>query len=209
MWIIRKPSRPWYELSGTHLAINMSCREPILLVFREAAVPWIFPCFCCFCHGPDEAHFGQRQQTCLGKLVFAASVKDPMKLTLIKGSKHAFGSRFLLPPPRIQRNSLCQRQQTWLRKQVFAASASNPKKLTLVKGSKQALGSRFLLPPPRIQWSSLWSKAANMSLEAGFCCLRQGSNETHFGQRQQTCLWKQGFAASAENPMKSQMKSTQ
>jgi hypothetical protein len=41
-----------------------------------------------------------------------------------------------------------------------------------------------------------------MPLEAGFCCLRQGSNETHFGQRQQTCLWKQGFVASAMDPMK-------
>jgi hypothetical protein len=58
--------------------------------------------FCCLRQGSNKAHFNQRQQTCLWKQVFAASVKDPMKLTLVKGSKHAFGSRVLLLLPRIQ-----------------------------------------------------------------------------------------------------------
>ena len=138
IWIIRNLACLWYELSGTHLAINMSCREPILLVFREAAVPWIFPCFCCFCHGP-------------------------MKLTLIKGSKHTLGSRFCCPCLELNETHFDQRQQTCLWKQVFAASVKDPMKLTLIKGSKHAFGSMFLLPPPRIQRNSLWSKAANMT----------------------------------------------
>ena len=61
--------------------------------------------------------------------------------------------------------------------QDFAASASDPKKLTLVKGSKYALGCRILLPLPRTRRNLLWSKAANMPWDAGFCCLRQGPEE--------------------------------
>ena len=85
---------------------------------------------------------------------------------------------------------------------LFCCLCHGPMKLTLIKGSQHTLGSRFLLPLPRTQWNSFWSKAANMPLEAGFCCLRQGSNEAHFDQRQQTCLWKQVFAASVKDPMK-------
>jgi hypothetical protein len=45
-------------------------------------------------------------------------------------------------------------------------------------------------------------KAAILPQEAGFCCFCQRPDETPFGQRQQTCLGKQDFAASAEDPMK-------
>jgi len=44
-------------------------------------------------------------------------------------------------------------------------------------------------------------KAASLPQEAGFCCFCQRPDETPFGQRQQTCLGKQDFAASAEDPM--------
>jgi len=50
--------------------------------------------FCCFCRESNETHFDQRQQTCLWKQGFAASAENPMKLTLVKGGKHALGSRF-------------------------------------------------------------------------------------------------------------------
>ena len=58
----------------------------------------------------------------------------------------------LLPLPRANETHFDQRQQTYLRKQV-------------------------LLPLPRTQWNSFWSKAANMPLDAGFRCLRRGSNK--------------------------------
>ena len=47
------------------------------------------------------------------------------------------------------------------------------------------------------------TKGSNNALEAGFCCFCQRHEETYFGQRQQYCLSKQDFAASAEDPMKS------
>ena len=45
-------------------------------------------------------------------------------------------------------------------------------------------------------------KGSNHASEARFCCLRQRPDETDQGQRQQTRLVKQDFAASAEDPMK-------
>ena len=94
-----------------------------------------------------------------------------------------------------------QRQQTSSRKQDFAASAKCPMKLTKVKGSKQASGSRILLLLPWTQSCSKVPKAADKLKEAGFCCFCPGPNETHQGQRQQTSLRKQDFAASALDPI--------
>jgi len=37
---------------------------------------------------------------------------------------------------------------------------------------------------------------------AGFCCHCHGTEETHFDQRQQMCLSKQDFAATAMGPKK-------
>jgi len=44
-------------------------------------------------------------------------------------------------------------------------------------------------------------KGSRYASEAGFCCLRRRPDETDQGQRQQTRLKKQDFAASAINPM--------
>jgi outer membrane PBP1 activator LpoA protein len=55
--------------------------------------------FCCFCQVSNEIHQGQRQQTSSRKQDFAASAKCPMKLTKVKGSKQASGSRILLLLP--------------------------------------------------------------------------------------------------------------
>ena len=62
------------KISGTHLAFDMNCQEPILTVFREAAVLWIF-------------------------LVFAASAVDTMKLTLVKGNHMTSEAGIQLPLP--------------------------------------------------------------------------------------------------------------
>ena len=48
-------------------------------------------------------------------------------------------------------------------------------------------------------------KGSNRASEAGFCCLCRRPEETHSGQRQQSRLKKQDFAASAEDPMKPTM----
>jgi len=144
---------------------------------KAANMPWDAG-FCCFCLGPEETHFGQRQQICLGMQDFAASAEDPKKLTLVKGSKYALGCRILLPPPRTRRTQFGQRQQKCLWEQDFVASAEDPFKSFLVKGSKSASGSRILLLLSRTRRNSLWSKAANMPWEAGFCCFCLGPDET-------------------------------
>ena len=132
--------------------------------------------FCCLCRRPDETHFGQRQQTRLG-------------------------SKILLLLPKTRRNSFWSKAANTPRKQDFAAFAKDPKKRAEIKGSKHASQARF-------------------------CCFCQRPKETRRGQRQQTRLaskilllppktrrnlfWskaantprKQGFAASAEDPMK-------
>jgi len=52
-------------------------------------------------------------------------------------------------------------------------------------------------------------KSSTHALEAGFCCLFRRPNETDQDQKQQARLKKQGFAASAEAPMKlSKVKSS-
>ena len=163
MKIIRNPSFRWYELSRTHLAFDMNCREPILIVFREAAILWIFSCFCCLCRRPDEAQFGQRQLSMPWNQDFAASDFDPMMLTLVKGSYHALRSRFCCF--RLWPDETCQdqRQQTLLiikilllptltqwnppgpkaantsHNQDFAAFAVDPMKPAKTKGSKHFL----------------------------------------------------------------------
>jgi len=73
----------------------------------------------------------------------------------------------------------------------------------LVKGSKHASDSRILLPLLGTQRNPLWSKAANMPQTAGVCCFCLEPKEIPFGQRQQTCLRQQEFAAFAWNPKKS------
>ncbi len=52
----------------------MNYREPILILFQEAAVFWIFSCF-------------------------AASVVDPMKLNLVKGNHATLEAGIQLPLP--------------------------------------------------------------------------------------------------------------
>ena len=180
---------------------------------------------CCLRRRPDETHVGQRQQSRLGSKIllllpkthrnsfwskaantprkqdFAAFAKDPKKRAEIKGSKHAsqaryccfcqrpketrrgqrqqtrLGSKILLLLPKTQRNSPRSKAANTPRKKDFAASAKGPMKPTKPKGS-------------------------NHTSEARFCCFRRRPDETHFGQRQQTCFGKQDFAASAEDPMK-------
>ena len=124
-----------------------------------------------------------------------------MKLAKTKGSNHAseagfcclcrrpdetrqdqrqqsrLGSRILLPPPKTLRNSPGPKAAITPQKQDFAASARGPLKPTRREGS-------------------------NHASEAGFCCLRQRSLETHQAQRQQPRLKKKDFAASAKDPMK-------
>ena len=46
------------------------------------------------------------------------------------------------------------------------------------------------------------TKGSNHASETGFCCLCRRPEETRQGQRQQPCLKKQDFAASAEDPKK-------
>jgi len=102
--------------------------------------------FCCLCRRPDETHFGQRQQTRLASKIllplpktqrnaprskaantprkqdFAAFAKDPKKLILVKGSKHASEARFCC---------LCQR----------------PEETHFGQRQQYCLASKFLLPP--------------------------------------------------------------
>jgi hypothetical protein len=44
-WLLCKQFSFLMKISGTHLAFDMNCQEPSLLVFQEAAILWIFPCF--------------------------------------------------------------------------------------------------------------------------------------------------------------------
>ena len=143
---------------------------------------------------------------CVWRNWFAQLVKHPFKIVTILHICFAYTS----PPCFVCINKTwytylwsfqSQRQQVCLRKQDFAASAKDPMKHLLVKGSKLASGSRILLLLPKTRCNTLWSKAANLPREAGFCCFCQRPDETPFGQRQQTCLGKQDFAASAEDPM--------
>ena len=80
----------------------MNCREPILLVFQEAAILWIFPCFAASAIDPDEAQFGQRQPCDLGSRNSVASAIDPMKLAKVKGNHETLDAGIQLPLPLTQ-----------------------------------------------------------------------------------------------------------
>ena len=83
----------------------------------------------------------------LKKQDFAASASDPMKLTLVKGSKHAQEAR-------------------------FCCFCLGPDEFTLVKGSNLASKAGFCcfcLRPDK----SLLVKGSNLTSETGFCCFWQ------------------------------------
>ena len=82
------------------------------------------------------------------------------KLSSVKGSKQASGSRILMPLPVIRRSSPWSKAAIILRNQDYAAFAGDPMKRAMVKGSKYPKKSRM-------------------------CCLYQRPEEARLGQRQQ------------------------
>ena len=82
--------------------------------------------FCCFCQVPNETLRNQRQQTSSRKQDFAASAKCPMKLTKVKGSKQASGSRILLLLPWTQSCSKVPKAADKLKEAGFCCFCPGP-----------------------------------------------------------------------------------
>ena len=128
--------------------------------------------FCCLCQRPEETHFGQRQQTRLGSKIllllpktrrnsfwskaantprkqdFAAFAKDPKKLILVKGSKHASEARFCCLCQRPDETRRDQRQQTRHGSRILLLF-QRPKETRRDQRQQTRLGSRILLLPPK------------------------------------------------------------